>query len=237
MNWLRRVFRRPPRLSEKDHAAVTAYQQLPAPPAQQALRATRFVVVDVESSGLDPYRDRLLSIGAVVVQGDVIRVGEALEVVLRQQAASDSGNILVHGIDGTTQLGGREPREALLEFMACVGRSPLAGYHVDFDRIMIERAMQKRLGISPINDWLDVGRILAALFPQDAGQGRGLDYWQARFSIENVARHSAVADALATAQLLQIALAKATTSGIERYGALRGIEQEQIWLERTQPRR
>jgi DNA polymerase-3 subunit epsilon len=233
MNWLRRLLGRPPKLSSEYRAAIAAYQSLAAPPTTQPARATRFVVLDVESSGLDPSHDHLLSIGAVVVQDCVIHLRDALEVVLRQVSPSDSGNILIHGIDGTTQMGGQDPREALLEFIRYVGQAPLVGYHVDFDRIMIERAMRRVLGITPHNAWLDLARIVPGLFPKQAAEGRGLDYWLGVFSIENFARHDAVADAVATAQLLQVALARAAEQGMERYADLRRVDSNQAWLERS----
>ena len=234
MNWLRRLLRRPPELSSERRAVLATYQDLTAPPLHQPVRETRFVVLDVETSGLNPFRDRLLSIGAVVVRHGAIRLGEAMEVVLKQAAPSDGQNILVHGIDGTTQLAGQDPPEALAAFLAYAGKGPLVGYHVDFDRIMIERAMREALGIKPANEWLDLARLMPALYPEAAARGRGLDFWLETFSIQNAARHNAVADALATAQLLQVALARAGASGWERYADLRRLDDDQGWLERTQ---
>jgi hypothetical protein len=44
----------------------------------------------------------------------------------------------------------------------------------------------------------------------------------------------AVADALATAQSLQVALARDMSEGMGRYADLRRIDEDQGWLERTQ---
>ena len=197
----------------------------------------RFIVLDVESSGLDPFRDRLLSIGAVVVSDGGIRVGEAFEIILRQDTPSAGHNILIHGIDGTTQMGGRDPRAALLAFLEYAGRAPLVGYHVDFDRVMIERAMRRALGFKPVNDWLDLARLLPALFPNQAARGRGLDHWLTAFSIENFARHAALADAFATAQLLLLVLTQAASVGRMQYADLLRLEKNQRWLDRNQPRK
>ena len=234
MNWLRRLFRRPPELSGEHRAAIAAYQGLAAPSPAPSARATRFVVLDVESSGLNPFRDRLLSIGAVVVQGGVIRLEAALEVVLKQDTPSDIRNILVHGIDGAAQLGGEDPRAALLSFLAFAGKQPLVGYHVDFDRVMIERATKRFLGIDLANDWLDLARLVPGLFPKEGAAGRGLDYWLGVFGIDNAARHNALSDALASAQLLQVALARAEAAGKRGYTDLRRIDDDQGWLQRAQ---
>ena len=64
----------------------------------------RWLVVDVETSGLDAARDRLLAIAAIAVRVDwpsgrlAIVLGDSFEVVLRQEAPSTRENILLHGI-------------------------------------------------------------------------------------------------------------------------------------------
>jgi len=63
-------------------------------------KAMRWVVLDCESSGLDPERDRLLSLGAVAVREGRIDHADSFSAVLREAEASGPQNILVHGIGG-----------------------------------------------------------------------------------------------------------------------------------------
>ena len=46
---------------------------------QDALADTTFVIVDVETSGLNPKRDRLLAIGACVLRGNQLWAGAGFE--------------------------------------------------------------------------------------------------------------------------------------------------------------
>lgn len=70
----------------------------------RAADGARAVVLDVETSGLDPEHDDLLAIAAVGVErrggGVVIRPGDSFEVVLGRDtgAPPDKANILLHGI-------------------------------------------------------------------------------------------------------------------------------------------
>lgn len=181
----------------------------PRPFAGQGLAIddARWVVLDVESSGLDPARDRLLAIAAVGLRLDGARLGIALadsfEVVLAQpagQAAPDKANILLHGIGVGAQRAGTEPAAALAAFERYVGRSPLLGYHAAFDRRLIERAMVGAIGRKLPNPWLDLADLAAVLQPQAAAGS--LDDWLDRFGIRCAVRHQAAADTLATAELL-----------------------------------
>lgn len=171
------------------------------------------MVVDIESSGLNPFHDRLISIGAVAVSDGLIRFRDSFKVVLRQDRPSDPGNILVHGIDGTTQVSGRDPEAGLIEFLTFAGKTPLVGFHADFDRVMIARATDNVLGMKPA--WLDLAILAPALFAGRLPRTATLDDWLRVFGIGNYARHNAVADAFATTQLFQIVLAQATRQGIE----------------------
>jgi DNA polymerase III subunit epsilon len=217
-------------------ARVDGYLALDAPPAAGRLEAARFVVVDVETSGLNPYRDRLIAIGALAMDGGLLRLGAGMEVVLRQDRPSEPANILVHGIDGTTQVGGQEPACALMQFLEFAGKSPLVGYHADFDRVMLARAAKSFLGIEPANEWLDVARLAPALVQAQLPPGADLDDWAGAHGIVNPARHNAMADAMVTAQLFQIVLASANSRGIVSYAALRESERGQRGLEQFQGR-
>ena len=233
MNWLARLWRSAPRLSAEHSRALDAYRELPAPDLGQALQAARCIVVDVETSGLRPLKDSLISIGAVAVSAGLIRFDQSFEVVLRQEAPSDHGNILVHGIGGTTQVSGKDPAEGLIDFLNFAGKAPLIGFHADFDRVVIARAVRKVLGLDPANVWLDVAMLAPALFAERAPSAHSLDDWMRVFGITNYARHDAVADALATAQLFQIVLAQAARQGMESCADLIKLGKGRRWLGAT----
>jgi DNA polymerase-3 subunit epsilon len=186
----------------------------------------------VEASGLDPFHDRLISIGAIGVRAGLARHEEAFEVVLRQDWPSRNENILVHGIGGSAQLAGRETADGLLEFLAFAGKAPLVAFHADYDRVLIERAAAAALGMKPDNLWLDLAVLAPALFADPAGATRTLDDWLQAFGIENHDRHNALADALATAQLLLVVLAAASRRGLGTWAQLARLQEDQRWLTR-----
>lgn len=232
MSWISHLLGKQPRLSPEQVDALSAYLATPDPDGNIRADRLRLVVVDVETSGLNPRRDRLLAIGAVGVVQGVIQLQDSFEIVLRQDTPSAHENILVHGIDGTTQCLGIDHSEALLRFLAYAGKSPLVGFHVNFDRVAIERAMRRTLDAVPANTWLDLATAAPALFPEHADHAHTLDEWTRLFGIENRARHNALSDALATAQLLLVVLARASQSGDCQLSALHSAAAAQRWLAR-----
>ena len=192
-------------------------------------RALRWVVVDCESSGLDPERDRLLSIGAVAVREGRVAHADTFGAVLRQAQASEAPNILVHGIGAEAQLGGRDPATALDEFARFAAGAPLVAFHAAFDQALLGRAMATSAGQWKPR-WLDLAQLAPALYPQRARSCTSLDDWLAAFAIGHPARHDAMADAYATAQLLLILLAEAERQGLSAAGELFAVARERRWL-------
>lgn len=231
MSWLRRLLGRGAALDAEQSLALAAYRSRSAPSGATPLTALRFVVADVETTGLNPFSDRLISIGAVELVAGRIALGSGFEVVFRQPRASANANILIHGIDGTTQLAGAEPAAATLQFLDFAQNAPLVGFHADFDRVMIDRAAKEAIGQAPSNAWLDLAWLAPAVMPEPERRlPRGLDDWMDKLGIVNMARHNALADALATAQLLQVVLAQAAAQGIETLDQLVKLERDQRWL-------
>lgn len=176
-----------------------------APTGADAARL-RWVMVDVETSGLDAQHDRLLAVAALGLAVNVehrrmeIVPGDSFEVVLRQEAVSTRDNILLHGIGEQRQRDGMDPARALQAFADFAGDSPLLAFHSAFDQTLIDRHVRLHLGRRLPNRWLDVADLCAVT--HDAVRARTLDDWMSHFRIPCLARHQASADTLATAELL-----------------------------------
>ncbi len=206
--------------------------------AAQTIDERRWVVLDVETTGLDMHHDVLLAIAAVAVTFDGaaaprtaphIDLSDSFEAVLHHDSASaDKDNILVHGIGVGAQRAGAPPREVLAAFERWVGRSPLLAFHAGFDRTMIERAMQAALHRTLNNPWLDLEPVVAALHP---GLGaHALDDWLDHFGIACAVRHQAAADTLATAELLLRLWPAARRQRCATLAGLSALARQQRWL-------
>ena len=142
--------------------------QLSAPLAE-----LRWVAVDTETSGLDPRRDELISIGACAGQGWAINPRDSFEAMLRQDLPSGVDNVLVHGIGHAAQAAGEAPERALAAYLRYARRDVVVGYHTLFDRTVLTRAIHEQLGIAYRPHTLDVALLLPALVEQPASAGMG----------------------------------------------------------------
>lgn len=206
------LFRRSPdaqrrrRLASTPESPVRDFLATPFPTANLPLAALPLLAIDLETTGLDPARDRILSVGFVPVDGDAIALGGARHVLICPDEASSVGaSATVHGITDDALAVGMGLQEALeITLEALQGRVLLAHYarvEVEF----IARACQQVFGatpVFPVADTMQLGHDLV-LHRHGAVPRGALRLWalRRRFGLPTYKTHHALGDALACAEL------------------------------------
>lgn len=205
-----------------------AYKQsLKAISPELPLSRIRFVVFDTETTGVDPTKDLLLSIGAVAVQGNSIMVNDSFECVVQQPEISRD-SIPVHGLTPGKVKEGIEESEAIKAFVKYIQGSILVAHHAAFDKAMINRAIKKKYRARLLNKTLDTSSFAIRLEqfgvpPESFRRGEySLDSLCDRYNIRTYDRHTAAGDSFITAQLLLKLLRIAEKRGIRTVGDLVG---------------
>jgi DNA polymerase-3 subunit epsilon len=191
----------------------------------------RLVALDLETTGPDMHRDRIVAIGSIAVAGGTVRHDDAFEVVVRQARESSVDNILVHRIGGQEQLAGAEPAQALLSCLEHLGGSMAVAFRAEFDSTVLQRELRRCLGRRLHVPFLDLACLLPAFFA--GAQNGSLDDWLHQFGLPLVGRHRALADAYACARLLLLVMDRARHMGLATVGDLVAQERAQRWLGRT----
>jgi DNA polymerase III subunit epsilon len=168
----------------------------------------RWVVLDVETSGLDPQTAQLLAVACVGLSVDwqrktlCIAPSDSFEIVIQPRTpVHDENNILIHGIGMQRQQMGLPGWQALPLLRDFLAGAPLLAFHAWFDHIMLDRHFQSELGKPLLNPWLDIEKLCAVTQPD--AKAEDLDQWLSHFNITCPARHEAAADAFAEAEILQ----------------------------------
>jgi len=103
--------------------------------------AVRFVVLDCETTGLDPRHHRIVSIGAVGMRDGQIDLGDTYEALLRVR--HNTAATLVHGITRAESRTGLSEPEALAGLLAYLGDGVIVGHHIRYDLAMIQSALTR----------------------------------------------------------------------------------------------
>ena len=181
----------------KDYAAHFS-QSLPV-----TIENTRFVVFDTETTGVNARKDRMLSLGALELQGNEIKLANSLEIYVEQELFSEEA-VAIHGILRQNRNQHKiAEEEAVKIFLDFIGNAVLVGHHVGFDIAIINYAL-KRLGAPKLkNRYTDTGvlykRSVHLVNITNPDKVYSLDDLSAELNISKNDRHKAMGDAFITA--------------------------------------
>ncbi|HCE4694660.1 TPA: 3'-5' exonuclease [Vibrio parahaemolyticus] len=120
---------------------------------------TEFVSLDCETTSLDPNRAELVTIAATKIIDNRILTSQPFEVRLRAPQSLDSGSVKIHKIRHQDLADGISEKEALLKLLAFIGNRPLVGYHIRYDKKILDLACQRQLGFPLPNLLIEVSQI------------------------------------------------------------------------------
>lgn len=192
----------------------------PAPWRTCSLREQRWVVLDLETSGLNLNRDQVLSIGAVAIDEGAIDFSQQFERTLHRPEQKTTASVLIHGLGPSALAAGCDPATAFVELLEFIGDSPVLAFHAPFDQHMLTRALKHSLSHRLQSPFVDVADLAPMLNPDVAMREAGLDAWVAHFGLEVAERHHASADAQVTAELTLILFSQARRQQLDSPQAL-----------------
>jgi DNA polymerase-3 subunit epsilon len=177
----------------------------------------RFVVLDSETTGLNPAVDRLVTIGAVAVLDGEILLEDAFSALIRFDRNTEA--VTVHGVTRDQAQAGLEEAEALAAFLEYLRDGVIVGHHIGHDIETIDAALGRLWGGRLLNRSLDTMDLTLHLERDGALAGRPpvrqftLDSLCTMFDVVPHDRHTAAGDAFITAQVFLRLLRLAVRSG------------------------
>jgi len=158
----------------------------------------RYVIFDMETSGLDWKEDVILSIGAIGIKGDAIEIGDFLQVHLKHDKYTSQSIAL----SGLLKEGKQEKvveAEALIQFLNFAKDATLVSHNINLDVEMINQAL-RRLELGRLkNDIMDTNVLFQKWKDLDEDHKSTLDEICDALKIRKTDRHSAAGNAYTTA--------------------------------------
>jgi DNA polymerase-3 subunit epsilon len=171
------------------------------------LDALRFVVLDTETTGLDPRRDRIITMGAIGFRNGELRLDDVFEALL--QVEHNTSAVTVHGVTRDDSRRGVAEAHALASFLEYLGDGVIVGHHIGHD-VSTLNAGYERVARGPLpNRCLDTMDLALHLERDGAFAGRpsfrefSLDALCGAFGVVAHDRHTASGDAFLTALVFQ----------------------------------
>jgi len=166
------------------------------------IEATRFVVLDTETTGFDYTNDRILCIGAVVLLNNTISIKDSLELYIEQEHYNQS-TAKIHGILRASVLDRPNESVALQQLLNFLGDSIIVAHHTNFDIRMINKALNRNGYLELTNKTLDTALLYKMTLLKSPllvrKENYSLDDLADKFDISKKDRHTAMGDAYITA--------------------------------------
>lgn len=188
--------------------------------SDRAVASLPMVAIDFETTGLDPERDGIVSVGLVPLDNSIIRTSQARHWVVKPRVPFGDESMVVHGITHTQIKGAPDLDDVLGEVLQALEGRVVVAHCVTIERQFLANALLSRLGEGiefPAIDTMALeARWRKAQRPKfvDWMLGRNpprvsirLAASRQRHGLPRYGLHQAATDALACAELLQAQLA------------------------------
>ncbi|MDN3608823.1 3'-5' exonuclease [Vibrio ostreicida] len=131
----------------------------PYQPLFSSVKKGEFVSLDCETTSLDPKRAELVTIAATKIIDNRILTSQPFEVRLCAPSSLNSDSVKVHQIRHSDLEDGIEEKQALQQLIAFIGNRPLVGYHIRYDKKILDLACLRHLGFPLPNPVIEVSQI------------------------------------------------------------------------------
>lgn len=163
-----------------------------------------YVCLDCETSGLNPKKDEILSIGAVHIKENKILMRKTFNIFLKPSKNINPESIKIHHIRPIDLENGINPQEAIYQLLEFIGSRPIVGYYIKFDVAIISRYTKEFIGIKLPNETIEV----SSMYYKIRKRSTDYEFIDLRFDtilknldIPSLGKHDALNDAIMTAMM------------------------------------
>ncbi|MEA3419408.1 MAG: 3'-5' exonuclease [Campylobacterota bacterium] len=162
------------------------------------------VVFDCETTGLNPKKDEIISIGAVKVRDNRILMNEAIHIYVRPEEEISHKSITIHQIRNCDLKDAVSAKEAIERLLYYIGNRGLVGYYLEFDVAMVNKYSEEMIGITLPNKMEEVSALYYDKKIKTIPQGNidlRFDTILQDLALPKLQAHDALNDAIMTAMM------------------------------------
>lgn len=163
-----------------------------------------YICLDCETTGLNPKKDEILSIGAVIIKENKVLMRKTLNIFVKPSMNVTEESIKIHHIRPVDLENAVEPKEAIMELLDFMGNRPIVGYYIKFDVAMISKYTKKYIGISLPNHQVEV----SSMYYKSKKRSSDYEFVDLKFDtimkeldIPELGKHDALNDAIMTSMI------------------------------------
>ena len=192
-------------LKNAPEGALKDFLSIPFPSHKNSIENTPILAVDFETTGLNPAKDQILSIGFILIQNNEIQLSSAYHKVIRTNGPLAEENVVIHQITDDTRHQGTSLETAIEELLKALAGKVMLVHFANIEKHFLKSACKKLYGIAPVFPMIDTlmlakRRLDMGTAAYDPSELR-LYKLRDKYKLPQYAAHNALIDAMATAEL------------------------------------
>lgn len=177
----------------------------PLPRANRDYRDCDYLALDLETTGLYPVKDQILSFGWVPIDGNRIRLAGAQHRLVQVDQAISADSAVIHQITDDQAATGEPLKAVLADCLRALGGRVLVAHHARIERGFLAAACHQVFGQEPLLRVIDTQALARRSLDRRQQAYRADDLrlhaLAASYNLPQMAAHNALCDALNTAQV------------------------------------
>lgn len=204
------------RAGDARHAALKNFYLAGAPAPDTPVENIPLLAMDFETTGLNAWRDDIVSIGLIPVNLERIRLRDSQHWILNPRADLRKESIIIHGITHSAIAHAPDLSEVLIKLLAMMAGKVMVVHHKGIEQHFLDMAFKKRIGEGIVFPCIDTLLLEARLIKEQRNGGWLKKIWRpkphfslrlaesrARYNLPHYMAHNALTDALGCAELFQ----------------------------------
>ncbi|WP_133408466.1 exonuclease domain-containing protein [Parashewanella tropica] len=191
---------------------LKSFLSTPFPDPKTPIKDVQLLALDFETTGLNPKKDHILSVGCTPMHHGVIHLANSLHTVVNHNIELERENVQIHQITDTEQAQGQPLEQVVEQLLTQLAGRVMLVHFAHIERSFLQQACLQLYGMSPVFPIIDTLQIAKRRFDlsdtaYDPSRLRLVNLRQ-EYGLPPHFEHNALNDAIATGELLLAQLSR-----------------------------
>jgi len=163
-----------------------------------------YIVLDCETTGLNPKKDEILSIAAVRIKNNKILTSQSFEIFIKPSNKISAKSITIHQIRPDDLKDGVDINEALDQLLYFISNLPIVGYYISFDIKILNTYLKRFIGTTLHNKQIELSSMYYKRYKKHSAHefvDLKFDTIIEKLDIPKISKHNALNDAIMSAMI------------------------------------